>query len=143
MTDDTFITYSPDDLAAALDSLAEDEIDNGAMLETLMRSRAFTLLDRPSPGGGVPDEGVRLVIVDDPHGEARMMGLFTSAEKAQSARGRSPGFEHVARVEVVWAFLKLEAETGVMVNPGDDRSFRIPPEVAANLQQAVQQAVSQ
>lgn len=143
MTDDTFITNSPDDLAAALDSLARDEIDNGTMLETLMRSKAFTLLDRPSPGSGVPDEGVRLVTVDDPRGEARMMGLFTSTEKAGVARAQSPGFEHLARVEVVWAFLKLEDGTGVMVNPGDDRSFRIPPEVAANLKQAVQQAVSQ
>lgn len=72
-----------------------------------------------------------------------MAGLFTSAEKAGAQRGESPGFDHVARVEVLWAFLQLDDGLGVLLDPGDERSFRIPPEVAANLKQAVQQAVNQ
>lgn len=140
---DSFVMHSPEDLGEALEALARDEKSNGEMLETLMRSRAFTLVDRPSPGSGVPDEGTRVMTVADPRGEARMMGLFTSAEKARSARAQSPAFEHLARVEVLWAFLRLEEGSGVLLNPGDERSFRIPPEVAANLKQAVQQAVNQ
>lgn len=142
MTDD-FIKHSPEELGEALEALARNEKTNGEMLETLMRSRAFTLVDRPSPGGGVPDEDVRVMTVEDPRGQARMMGLFTSAEKARAGRAQSPSFEHLARVEVLWAFLRLEEGSGVMLNPGDDRSFRIPPEVAANLKQSVQQAVNQ
>lgn len=140
---DTFVKYSPDELGEALQALARDELSNGEMLETLMRSKAFTLLDQAAPEGGQPDEGVRLVSVEDPRGETSMMGLFTSAEKANAAREQSPAFEHIAQVEVLWAFLKLEDGAGVLVNPGDDQSFRIPQEVAANLKQAVQQAVNQ
>jgi hypothetical protein len=140
---DTFVKYSPDELGEALQALAQDEKSKGDMLETLMRSKAFTLLDRPAPEGVEPDEGVRVLTVEDPRGEARMMGLFTSAEKARASGAQSPEFEHLAQVEVIWAFLKLEDQMGVVLNPDDDRSFRIPPEVAANLKQAVQQAVNQ
>lgn len=140
---ESFIKNSPEELGEALEALAREELNNGEMLETLMRSKAFTLLDRALPDSGEPDEGVQLVSVEDPRGEARMTGLFTSTEKAAAARAGSPGFEHVAQVEVLWAFLKLEEGSGVLLNPGDDRTFRIPPEVAANLKQAVQQAVNQ
>lgn len=141
---ESFVRHDPEELAEALDALAREEKTGEEVLEILMRSKAFTLLDRPWPGHAAADEGIRLITVEDPAGtEARMVGLFTSEEKATAAREQSPAFEHLARVEVLWAFLKLESGAGVLVNPGDDRAFRIPPEVASNLQKAVQQAVSQ
>lgn len=141
---ETFVRHSPEDLQAALEALAREEKSGGEVLETLMRSKAFTLLDRPWPGHAAADEGIRLVTVEDPAGgDTRMLGLFTSEDRATAAKVQSPAFEHLARVEVLWAFLKLEDGSGVVVNPGDERAFRIPPDVASNLKQAVQQAVSQ
>lgn len=138
-----FVKHSPEELGEALENMAGDQVDNGEMLETLVRSKAFTLLDRPWPGSAAADDGIRLINVEDPRGECRMLGLFTSAEKAEAAKAQSPAFEHLARVEVVWALLKLEEGTGVLLNPADDKAFRIPPDVAANLKQAVQQAIAQ
>lgn len=141
---ESFVRHTPEELQDALEALAREEKTGGEVLETLMRSKAFTLLDRPWPGHASADDGIRLVTMEDPAGtDARMLGLFTSEERALAAKPQSPAFEHLARVEVLWAFLKLEAGSGVLVNPGDERAFRIPPDVASNLRQAVQQAVSQ
>lgn len=141
---ESFVTHSPEELGEALEALAREEKSSAEVLETLMRSRAFTLLDRPWPGHAAADDGIRLITVEDPAGgKDRMLGLFSSEDKALDARAQSPAFEHLARVEVLWAFLKLEEGAGVVVNPGSERAFRVPPEVAANLKQAVQQAVAQ
>lgn len=141
---ESFVQHDPEDLAEALEALARGEKESSDVLETLMRSRVFTLLDRPWPGHAAADDGIRLINVEDPGGsDSRMLGLFTSEDKAMAARSESPDFEHLARVEVLWAFLKLESGYGVVVNPNDEKAFRVPPEVASNLQQAVQQAVAQ
>lgn len=137
---DQFITNSPEDLARALDELSRNEKDNGEFLEALVRSKAFTLVDRPRGESG-DDEAVRLMTVDDPQGEGRMMGLFTSSGNAQAMQSEAPGFEHLARVDVLWALLRLEPGCGVMVDPGRDTSFRIPSQVADNLKESVRKAL--
>lgn len=141
---ETFITNSPDDLEVALGELEREEKSNGEFLESLMRSKAFTLLDRPWGGDVAGSHDVRLVTVEDEgddDGKSRMLGLFTSPEKAQAIRAQAPDFQHVARVDVLWAFLHLESGCGVMVNPGQETSFRIPPEAAASLKQSVMKAL--
>lgn len=137
---DQFITNSPEDLARALDELSRKEKNNGEFLEALVRSKAFTLVDRPREESA-DNESVRLMTVDDPQGEGRMMGLFTSSANAQAMQAEAPGFEHLARVDVLWALLRLEPGSGVMVDPGRDTSFRIPAQVAENLKQSVRKAL--
>lgn len=136
-----FIVNAPEDLERALGELSRHEINNGEFLEALVRSKAFTLLDRPWGGEASASDEVRLMTVDDPEDEGRMMGLFTSEEKAREAQGQAPGFEHLARVDVLWALLRLESGCGVMVDPGQDTSFRIPAKVAANMRQSVRDAI--
>jgi|GEM_PF-7002381 len=141
---ETFITNSPDDLERALDERQREKKSNGEFLEALMRSKAFTLLDRPWGGDVAGSQDVRVVTVEDEDGDeagTRMLGLFTSAEKARAVQPRAPDFQHLARVDVLWAFLRLEPGLGVMVNPGQDLSFRIPPEVAGSLRQSVMKAL--
>lgn len=136
-----FITNTPEDLEKALGELSRHEKNNGEFLEALMRSKAFTLLDRPWAGDMAAADDVRLVTVQDPQGQGRMLGLFTSAEKARAVQPEAPAFEHLARVDVLWAMLRLEDGCGVMVNPGQDTSFRIPAQVAGNLRESVRKAI--
>lgn len=137
---DQFITNSPEDLARALGELSRERMDNGAFLEALVRSKAFALVDRSGDQSG-DEDAVRLMTVDDPQGEGRMMALFTSAGNAQALQAEAPDFEHLARVDVLWALLRLEKGCGVMVDPGRDPSFRIPPQVGESLQQSVRKAI--
>lgn len=138
---DEFIVNSPEDLERALGELSRHEKNNGEFLEAMVRSKAFTLLDRPWSGELGDAEGIRLVTVSDPKGEGRLMGLFTSEDKARAVQPEAPEFEHLARVDVLWALLRLEKGCGVMVNPGQETGFRIPPKVAGDLQASVRKAI--
>ena len=47
---ESFVRHTPEELEEALQALAREDKSGGEVLETLMRSSAFTLLDRPWPG---------------------------------------------------------------------------------------------
>lgn len=141
---ESFVKLGPEDVEQALNDLAERKLDNTEFLQTLMQSKLFTLLDRPGGGAIAADkDDVKLLRIADEQGGGKMIALFTNAENARESRSQAPGFEHLGRVDVVWALLHVDDGLGVLINPGLPHTFRIPPEGAAHLRQTVEQAIEQ
>lgn len=139
--EDKFVKLGPEDVEQAFQELINEKLDNTQFLETLMQSKLFTMMDQPPEGALASEKGnARMLRFQDAKSGDEMVALYTEQEDARKAREQAPDFEHLGRVDVLWALLHMEANQGLMVNSKEGRAFRIAPEGVAQLRSSVQQA---
>jgi hypothetical protein len=110
-----------------------------AFLDLFMRSRITVVLDRPWDGRSLPSLEMRLLFVTDgSNHEQPMLALFTNETLANAVIADVEQFKHPVEVDAAWAMLGVFESAGAVINPNSTPNFRISPEVATVLREAVQ-----
>lgn len=132
-------------LEASIARKGSDEAYVRSVLNDLIMSKIYVLLDRPWEGTGAPNHETRLLHVSDGDDRTQtMLALFTS-QQAYDKVLRLPGniFIHPALVDAPWAFLSIAPEAGIYINPNSPTgAFRIGPEVAQKLRAATKHQIT-
>jgi hypothetical protein len=136
MTDNT---QSPATLVETLDRFEDSTEGRQAVLQQLLRSRVFVLLDKPWDGRSLPNSEMRLLYVSDGEDKQQaMLALFTDRARAEQVVPNMGEFRYVVEVDAPWALLSVAPNTGVRINPNVDPSFRILPNLAVELRKMVE-----
>lgn len=132
-------SQSPTSLEQALLRF-EDSIDGRkAILEVFMASRVWMLLDQPWDGRSLPSTETRLLFVSDGEDQQQaMLAVFTDRGRAEATAPAMGDFRHPVEVDSQWALLGVIPAAGVRINPNSEPSFRILPELAAELRKVAE-----
>lgn len=136
MTDNT---QAPATLVEALERFEDSAAGRQAVLELLLRSRVYVLLDKPWDGRSLPNSETRLLYVSD--GEEKqqaMLALFTDRARAEQVAPNMGEFRHPVEVDAPWAILSLAPDAGIRINPNVEPAFRILPTLAVEVRKLVQ-----
>lgn len=136
------------DLEEAIFAVAESSPDDVErrrdVIAKLAQARVAVLLDQPWNGTSMPDESLRLQLVSDgPNQKQAMLAVFSTQERAEEFHREYGGYDHVTVVDAAWALLGVAEGDGVMVNPNQEISFRVDPQVAALLRGTVEKVLEQ
>lgn len=131
-------------ISAVLNS-SPDEVElRRDAISTLAQSRVAVLLDQPWDGQSMPDESMRLQLVSDgPNQQQAMLAVFSSQDRAEQFQREHGGFSHATMVDAAWALLGVAKGDGVMVNPNQEISFRVDPQIAEILRSTVEKVLEQ
>jgi hypothetical protein len=141
MTDNT---QAPATLVEALERFEDSVAGRQTVLQLLLRSRVFVLLDNPWDGRSLPNSETRLLYVSDGEDKDQaMLALFTDRARAEQVRPGMGEFSHVVEVDAPWALLSLVPKAGVRINPNVEPSFRILPDLAVEVRKLVEQNQAQ
>lgn len=132
-------THTPANLVEALDRFEDSKEGREVVLQTLLRSRVFVLLDKPWDGRSLPNTETRLLYVSDGEDKQQaMLALFTDRARAEQVMPNMGEFRYVVEVDAPWALLSLVPSAGVRINPNVEPSFRILPNLAIELRKLVE-----
>ena len=127
-------TPNPVALEQALVRFEDSAEGRKAVLEVLLTSRVWLLLDQPWDGRSLPSTETRLLFVSDGEDQQQaMLAMFTDRGRAEAAMPAMGDFRHAVEVDAQWALLGVIPGAGVRINPNSEPSFRILPELAAEL----------
>ena len=123
---------------------AGDDLDGRMrVIQALARSRVHIVTDKPWDGRSMPDRSMRVAMVSDgPNQQQAMTAVFSNRGQADGYLAGLAGvqhpFHHIAEVQMTWVLLGIPNEVGIMLNPNVPPSFRIAPEVAAELRRSAE-----
>ncbi|HEY3645584.1 MAG TPA: SseB family protein [Gammaproteobacteria bacterium] len=133
-------TQTPATLVEALERFEDSTEGRQAVLQHLLRSRVFVLLDKPWDGRSLPNTETRLLYVSDGDDKQQaMLALFTDRAKAEQVMPAMGEFRYAVEVDAPWALLSLAPNTGVRINPNLEPAFRILPQLALEVRKLVEQ----
>lgn len=136
MTDNT---QTPATLVEALERFEDSKEGREIVLQKLLRSRVFVLLDKPWDGRSLPSTETRLLYVSDGEDKQQaMLALFTDRARAEQVMRGMGEFQYAVEVDAPWALLSVAPNTGVRINPNVEPSFRILPNLAIELRKLVE-----
>ena len=126
------VSFEPsNELERDLRRCQEGQIDFALLLQRLLASQLFVLLDYE-----IPEENPRLtappLMLRSQAGYA-VFALFTSPDRAASFVQQFPTYSYGLLVEARWLLSTLSAAAGLIVNPGSSGGFEMPPEGFAKL----------
>lgn len=136
----------PGNPPALEDAIAEAERDPSEknrfeVLRAYAVGRIAVILDRAWDGESLPDSSTRFLMVSDGSDTTQpMLAVFTGIERARrylEQLGDRAGFDHPTTVAGGWSLMGLPEGAGVFVNPNQQPAFRIGPDAAARLREAV------
>lgn len=135
---------APDVKTAPLDS-ALNAVDNtlesrAHLIKILTSSVVYLLADKPWDKRSPPDNDLHFMLVSDGQNQLQpMLAVFSNLERAMTyaPTGQHP-FRHVLEVEMGWALLGIPLNAGIIVNPNWSNSFRVSPDMAAELRTTAQ-----
>ena len=136
MTDNT---QSPAPLVEAFTRFEDSAEGRQAVLQQLLRSRVFVLLDKPWDGRSLPNSETRLLYVSDGDDKQQaMLALFTDRARAEQVMPSMGEFRYAVEVDAPWALLSVVPNAGVRINPNVEPGFRILPNLAIELRKMVE-----
>ncbi len=117
-------------------------------IQALASSRAWVIADHDWDGHRKPERGTQILMVSDGADRRQpMAAVFTARSHAETyLQGIAEGghaFRHPAEPPMAWVLLGLSSGTGIMVNPGSPRAFRIAPEIVTDLRRAAEAVLAQ
>lgn len=137
MTDNTQKSAT---LVEALERFEDSAAGRQAVLQQLLRSRVFVLLDKPWDGRSLPNTEMRLLHVSDGDDKQQaMLALFTDRARAEQVMPAMGEFRYAVEVDARWALLSVRPDVGVRINPNVEPAFRILPNLAIELRRIVEQ----
>ena len=117
-------------LERALLAAREGKVSMQVLVETLLASPVFVLLDREPPKDGRLGPETRPLVLANAAGQT-VFAVFTAPERANAWLQREPDFRHGLMVDFRWLLPGIADGVGLVVNPGTDLGFEMP---AANVQ---------
>ena len=123
---------------------ASDDLDGRIrVIQTLVHSRVHIITDKSWDGRSMPERSMRIAMVSDgPNQQQAMTAVFSNRGQADgylaSLSGVQHPFHHLVEVQMTWVLLGIPAGVGIMLNPNIPPSFRIAPEVAAELRRSAE-----
>ena len=122
----------------------EDSLDNRrALLTTLLQSKVYVVLDMPWDGRSLPSTSAHMLFVSDGENtQQAMLAVFTGQPQAAAFPVADSAFKHPVEVDMLWALLGLPKEAGIMLNPNAGPSFRITPDLGAQLRSLAEQQLA-
>ena len=107
-----------------------------AFMRELVNSRVHILVDQElaeseDPGGAKP------LLLETPDGRV-LMAAFSTVERAAPMTQQNPEFSFTVEVDFAWVVAVVAREMGIVLNPGSDYGFEMPPESIAALKRDVE-----
>jgi hypothetical protein len=123
----------------------EDNVEGRqAVLKAFVSGRVYVLLDQPWDGRSMPSTETRMLFVSDGENqEQAMLAVFTDRARAETVKAAMGEYQHPVEVDAKWALLGVPPKVGVRINPNAEPSFRILPELTAELRKIAEQNLAQ
>lgn len=130
----TTLAQNRNPLEEALRNFEDNPESRKKVLEIFLMSRVWVLLDQPWDGRSLPSTDTKLLFVSDGENQQQaMLAVFTDRTKAETTAPAMGDFQYPVEVDAQWALLGVIPGSGVRVNPNSEPSFRILPELVAEL----------
>jgi hypothetical protein len=103
-----------------------------ALLDTLLASQVFVLLDKDPGPGSVWNNTASPLVLGNASGSP-VLAVFTDRERSTRLRQQVPGYEFGLLVQFRWLVLGIANDVGAVINPGNAVGFELSPERVAEL----------
>lgn len=121
------------ELEKQLHAVQLGETPSEVFMKQLLTSQIFMpVKDDPTIGGIQRSTRAQPLVVQDDSGDSALV-LFTSPERAKPFLEHYPDFKGGLLTEFTWVLEKMDANFGIMINPGDELGIDIEPELVQQL----------
>lgn len=134
---------SPVNLEDALKSSNDDLASRSRIIQALVGSTVYILVDKAWDGRSKPDKDLRFAIVSDGSNQQQaMLAVFSNHQHCmqylRSIESVSHPFKHTVMAPMTWLLSGITPGTGIMVNPNSTPAFRILPALVQELRTNLQ-----
>ena len=110
----------------------------GDVLQALMESRVYTLVDKDPGPEGKWDDSISPLILANQAGKP-LLAVFTAEERAASWPQQYPQFKFGFFADFYWWVKGIDAAFGIVVNPGSSAGMELLAPLVQELKVAAQQ----
>lgn len=122
------------DLETALLSAQRGELTIDALMDLLLESEVFILLDRDPGPESARDEDAVPLLLNNPQGQP-VLAMFTAPERSISMTLAYPQYGFGVWAEFPWLLRLVRPGIGLVMNPGAVVGFEVPAESVLRLQE--------